>query len=105
MLRFSFKYILVMLFLALSSMAFVQGRRTTIYAFTGSPDGNFPNGGVVSSTDGTLYGTTYYGGTNGLGTVYKTSPAGGETIVHSFAGGTDGAYPAAALFLGRQGEL
>ena len=78
MLRFSFKYVLVMLFLTLSSMAFA-GMPQTIYAFTGSPDGNFPNSGVVSSTNGTLYGTTYYGGTNGLGTVYKISPAGGGT--------------------------
>lgn len=104
MLRFSFKHVLVTLFLAFGSVA-LAGMPQTIYSFTRPPDGRFPNGGVVRTADGTLYGTTYYGGTYDMGTVYKISPAGQESILHSFGAGTDGAKPAAALFLGQQGAL
>lgn len=104
MLRSSFKHVLIFLFLTLSGTA-LAGTPQTIYTFTGSPDADFPNGGVVRGADGTLYGTTYYGGTDGLGTVYKISPTGQESVIHSFAGGTDGAHPAAALFLGQQGAV
>lgn len=103
MLRSSLKPVLVMLLFACS--AALAGTPQTIYSFTSTPDGRYPIGGVVRTADGSLYGTTYYGGTYDLGTVYKISPSGQESILHSFAGGADGAKPAAALFLGQQGEL
>ena len=105
MLRSSFKYVLVILLLTFSSVA-PAATPQTIYAFTGSVDGRFPNAGVVRTADGSLYGTTYYGGTSGFGTVYKISVAGDESVIHSFAGGkTDGASPAATLFVGQNGVL
>ncbi len=73
---------------------------TIIHRFRGSPDGSNPFAGVVSDSSGALYGTTMNGGTANLGTVFKlTPPADGDTewheeVIHSFLGGTDGAFPA-----------
>jgi uncharacterized repeat protein (TIGR03803 family) len=41
---------------------------------------------------GTLYGTTSLGGggANGQGTVFSITPAGAETVVYAFRGGSDG---------------
>ncbi len=65
-----------------------------LYSFHGAPDGIFPYGALLFDAQGNLYGTTYYGGANGLGTVYKLSPnpAGewSETVLYSFKAGTDG---------------
>jgi uncharacterized repeat protein (TIGR03803 family) len=52
------------------------GAFTTLYNFcskSGCVDGSQPQEGLVQHTNGTLYGTTYYGGTDGLGTVYSLS--------------------------------
>ena len=52
------------------------GAFTTLYNFcskSGCADGSQPQEGLVQHTNGTLYGTTYYGGTDGLGTVYSLS--------------------------------
>ncbi len=46
---------------------------------------------------GAFYGTTYYGGTNNVGTVFKLTTAGTETVLHSFGSGHDGSYPQAGL--------
>ncbi len=66
----------------------------TIYSFQGAPDGVFPYGALLFDAEGNVYGTTYYGGANGLGTVYKLSPtvAGewNETVLYSFRTGRDG---------------
>jgi uncharacterized repeat protein (TIGR03803 family) len=45
---------------------------------------------------GTLYGTTYGGGASSQGTVFSVTPAGADTVVHSFSG-SDGAGPEAGL--------
>ena len=56
---------------------------------------------------GNLYGTTSGGGGTscGCGTVFKLAPDGIETILHSFAGGSDGAYPAAGVIPDKAGNL
>jgi uncharacterized repeat protein (TIGR03803 family) len=49
---------------------------------------------LVQGSDGNLYGTTLQGGASGLGTVFKMTPTGTLTTLHSFAGSpTDGALP------------
>ena len=72
------------------------------YAFRGSPDGAFPQAGLIADAAGDLYGTTTQGGTatatcgGGCGTVFKLTPTGAgykETILYSFQGGIDGASP------------
>ena len=71
-----------------------QWRLRTIYAFRGQPDGSFPYGALLFDGLGNIYGTTYYGGTNGLGCVYELTPrsSGGfrERLLYSFAAGQDG---------------
>lgn len=79
-----------------------DGTETILYTFPGGASGYYPDGNVITGKDGSLYGTTYYGGNrkcnqNGCGTVYKLSPDGTETVLHVFAGGSDGALPLASL--------
>jgi uncharacterized repeat protein (TIGR03803 family) len=87
---------------------------TILHSFTGrNGDGAGPNAGVVIGGNGTLYGTTQYGGTSHFsGTVFQLAPPatpGGawtETILHSFTGQNgDGANPSGALVIGRNGAL
>ena len=47
--------------------------------------------------NGTLYGTTNFGGAYGPGTVFSISASGKEKVLHSFAGGSDGAGPYGGL--------
>jgi uncharacterized repeat protein (TIGR03803 family) len=52
------------------------GALTTLYNFcskSGCVDGSQPQEGLVQHTNGALYGMTYYGGTDGLGTVFSLS--------------------------------
>jgi len=74
-----------------------------IYSFQGEPDGAGPYSRVVFGPDGLLYGTTYAGGAEGFGTVFSLRPPATacksalcpwvETVLYSFTGGADGAYP------------
>jgi uncharacterized repeat protein (TIGR03803 family) len=89
---------------------------TTLYSFTGSSGAN-PSAGVVFGANGSLFGTTPYGGTgtacqgpatttlNGCGTVYELTPGTPwtETTLYSFQGGEDGANPVAPLTVGTSG--
>jgi uncharacterized repeat protein (TIGR03803 family) len=79
---------------------------TTLYRFcspTDCTDGDGPAAALVQATNGNFYGTTYFGGANtscndgtGCGTVFKITPAGTLTVLHSFDA-TDGANPEAGL--------
>jgi uncharacterized repeat protein (TIGR03803 family) len=76
---------------------------TSLYSFTGANDGNQPFAGLVQGSDGYFYGTTYYGGTNGMGNVFRISASGVLTNLYSFTGSNDGANPCAGLVQGRDG--
>ncbi|MGO4884450.1 MAG: choice-of-anchor tandem repeat GloVer-containing protein [Bryobacteraceae bacterium] len=70
------------------------GQETVLHTFQGgSADGANPVGNVVLDQAGSLYGVTTNAGADNHGVVYKLSPTGGQTILHSFAGGSDGIYP------------
>jgi uncharacterized repeat protein (TIGR03803 family) len=80
----------------------------TLYAFRGSPDAGFPYGGLVEDAAGSLYGTTYYDGARGLGSVYELARRHGawhETVLHNFKGGSDGSNPISTLVLAADGAL
>jgi uncharacterized repeat protein (TIGR03803 family) len=78
---------------------------TTLYTFNGT-DGNQPYAGLVEDKAGNLYGTTFYGGPYGRGTVFKLTPNGKLTTLHSFQDfPIEGAYPLAALTWGKDGNL
>jgi uncharacterized repeat protein (TIGR03803 family) len=84
-----------------------SGTLTTLYSFCSQAncsDGAGAYAGLVLATDGNFYGTTYYGGVAGGGTVFKITPSGTLTTLHSFAG-VDGLNPAGALAEGAHGAL
>jgi uncharacterized repeat protein (TIGR03803 family) len=79
------------------------GAFTLLYSFSNS-DGSYPFAGLVQGTDGNFHGTTPSGGAHSLyGTVFKMTPAGSLTTLHSFGRG-DGYYPW-GLVLGADGNF
>jgi uncharacterized repeat protein (TIGR03803 family) len=58
---------------------------------------------LIQGSDGSLYGTSYWGGTNGVGTIFRIDSGGTVNTVHSFAY-ADGANPAAGLVEGTDGN-
>ncbi len=78
-----------------------SGTLTTLYTFcsqTNCADGFYPSGGLSLGTDGNLYGTAQNGGASGMGVVFKITPGGRYTLLHSFSG-SDGSGPDAGLVL------
>jgi uncharacterized repeat protein (TIGR03803 family) len=75
------------------------GTKTVLYAFKSGSDGQFPKSELVD-LDGTLYGTSQFGGDNDEGTVFAVTPDGTERVVYSFCSRlncVDGAVPYAGL--------
>jgi uncharacterized repeat protein (TIGR03803 family) len=70
-----------------------DGKETVLYSFTGGADGGGPSSGLIVDKAGDLYGTTAFGGLFSVGTVFRLDPAGHETVLYSFTGVSDGAYP------------
>jgi uncharacterized repeat protein (TIGR03803 family) len=83
-----------------------SGTVTPLYSFCAQincTDGIRAYAGLVRATDGNFYGTTYNGGANGDGTVFKINPEGELTTLYSFcaqANCADGYYPYAGLIQG-----
>lgn len=71
------------------------GTETVLYSFgpQSGTDGRSVSGGLIQASDGNFYGLTNEGGANGTGVVYRVTPAGGETVVYSFAPPTNGINP------------
>jgi uncharacterized repeat protein (TIGR03803 family) len=69
-----------------------SGILTTLHTFSGGQDGNSPNG-LIEGADGSLYGTTQFGGDSradcpsGCGTVFKVTTSGEFETLHRFGGG------------------
>ncbi len=64
--------------------------------------------GVTIDPQGNLYGTTSFGGTTGVGAIYKLSPSGSgwtESILYNFQGLDDGQNPVGGLILDAAGNL
>lgn len=88
---------------------------TPIHTFAGGLDGAYPNGRVAIAHDGTLYGTTSYGGASGSGAVYRLRPSAAatrstlapwnETVLYSFTGGSDGSGPQGDLAFDQSGNI
>lgn len=76
------------------------GVETVLHSFgSETTDGQLPIARLLLDAAGNLYGTTCYGGTQGMGTVFKVTPGGTETVLYSFAGTPDGSCPLAGLIL------
>jgi uncharacterized repeat protein (TIGR03803 family) len=73
-----------------------SGTETVLHSFGSSGDGKEPQADLID-VNGTLYGTTVYGGTYGRGTVFSITPYGTETVLYSFGAPGDGEEPEADL--------
>ena len=88
-----------------------DGTETLLHSFAGGRDGDGPWGRLIKNKDGNLYGTTITGGkagcanSGGCGTVFKIASDGKETVLHAFAGGSDGQFPYAGLVSDAKGNL
>jgi len=80
-----------------------------LYAFTGGKDGESPACPLVFDAAGNLYGTTYAGGAEGKGNVFKLTPNADGTwtlhVLHQFTGGKDGSMPLAGVTFDAAGNL
>ncbi len=86
------------------------GAETVLYTFTGLTDGGQPYAGVIRDAEGNLYGTTVNGnqpsGYYLCGVVYKLSPDGTETVLHTFGiDNYDGWYPLSGVIRDPAGNL
>jgi uncharacterized repeat protein (TIGR03803 family) len=91
-----------------------HGILTTLHEFCshgGCPDGYWPYSGLVRGTDGNFYGTTYLGGANQSGTVFRITASGTFTTLYSFCLQyvndicMDGGTPIGALVQGTNGTF
>jgi uncharacterized repeat protein (TIGR03803 family) len=92
-----------------------DGTVTVLHAFVGGTDGAYPEAPLIQAADGNFYGTTSQGGgvTNceggvqriDCGTVFQMTPDGTVTVLHAFAGGTEGHWPYAAVIQATDGNF
>ena len=77
-----------------------------LYSFAGGTgDGALPRGGIIEGSDGNFYGMTQNGGPNNYGVIFVLTPTGTESVLHFFAGGSDGAQPFGDLIQGSDGNF
>jgi uncharacterized repeat protein (TIGR03803 family) len=84
------------------------GQEAVLYSFASwNGDGFAPDGGVIEDGEGNLYGTTSANTGKGCacGAVFKLDSTGKETLLYSFEGGTDGAFPVGGLVRDDEGNL
>ena|SRR5215469_256416 len=80
-----------------------DGNETILHAFTGGADGSSPAAELLRDPMGSFYGTASGGGNLnrcvgfGCGTIFKLDTNGNVTVLYSFSGRADGAYPQAPL--------
>jgi uncharacterized repeat protein (TIGR03803 family) len=87
---------------------FTPGRGLKVlYSFMGSSDGGEPfDSALYRDAEGNLFGTTMFdGGKISLGVVFKVTPDGTESVLHTFLGGSDGAHPKGSLISDGKGNL
>ena len=79
----------------------------TLRRFSTGAEGRNPHAGLVVGANGFLYGTTYNGGSNNVGTVFTTNPDGTNyRVLHHFLNdGITGADPWAGVIQGGDGAL
>lgn len=84
-----------------------DGAFSVLHQFAGAAtDGATPHGALIQARDSNLYGMTSAGGTSNLGTIFRMTPDGAVTVLHSFAGGAaDAATPHGALLQASDGLL
>jgi uncharacterized repeat protein (TIGR03803 family) len=82
-----------------------SGDETVLYSFGGQAGDFNPGLDLVLDKQGNLYGTTGNGGAYNSGAVYRLTPTGIQTVLHSFGQSGDGIFPICCLILDKQGNL
>lgn len=77
---------------------------TTLATFNGI-NGQSPTGSLVQGLDGNFYGTTAEGGSLDSGTLFKVTPSGALTLLHTLNGNTDGGLSYTALLQAPDGNF
>ena len=81
----------------------------TLYEFQGAPDGSFLYGALLFDQARNIYGTTYYGGADGLGSIYRLARTTGgnwsEQVLYRFQAGQDGNSSISNLVFDAAGNL
>ena len=101
----SLAFLAAMLVTAIPALA---ASESVIHNFGHMPDAYGPRCGLVLDAAGNMYGTTFSGGVNDFGTIFKVTSTGAETVVYSFAsvaGGVDGTHPIAGLFIDKKNGI
>ena len=81
---------------------------SVLHNFAGGNSGAYPYDGLTMDSAGNFYGTTWQGGSNNQGMVFKLYQRNGSWIfapIYSFRGGNDGALPYAGVTIGPDGAL
>src|ERR1700694_4840528 len=78
--------------LAVSNEASAQLHFDVLHTFP-TPGGLRPFAPLIQATDGNFYGTTQAGGASNVGTVFKITPSGTKTVIHSFSFSSEGGNP------------
>jgi uncharacterized repeat protein (TIGR03803 family) len=78
---------------------------TVLHSFDALTAPQFPYSPLIQGSDGNFYGTTAFGGTDGAGTVYRMTPSGAVTVLHSFNRSTEGSTPFAGLLQASDGNF
>jgi uncharacterized repeat protein (TIGR03803 family) len=84
------------------------GKVATIYEFCTQefcPDGESPQAGLIQATDGNLYGSTFAGGVNALGTIFAITPGGKLNTLYDFVNDGKGTNPEGTLTQGTDGNF
>jgi len=81
-----------------------RGQVKILCNFFPTEDG-IPSDGMAWGGKGALYGTTFEGGVDYSGTVYRLDRAGKKTILYNFTGFSDGDYPLGKLVIDGDGNL
>jgi uncharacterized repeat protein (TIGR03803 family) len=88
-------------------------KETILWNFGGPGDASYILSGLRSDASANWYGTSYYGGAYGYGSVFELSPPTGggtawtESVIYSFTGinSSIGEYPQGSLVIDAQGTL
>jgi uncharacterized repeat protein (TIGR03803 family) len=95
----------VMFALVVTPSTWAADTLTILYSFQGGSDGAEPWSGLISDAAGNLYGTAAGWGAGTNGVVFElsrtSSGAWSETVLYSFAGGSDGSNPVGIVFDGK----
>src|SRR5579872_5825930 len=102
--------LLSLLFCSISLVAATTPSVNVLYSFPPNGlNGGGPEGNLILDSQGNLYGTTFGGGANKLGTVFELSPNGiggfNYSVLYSFKGSPDGANPVGNLIFDSAGNL